>query len=214
MLLLLVGSPFFYFFYTLHRDRALDSLSQATTDMSRLVLQTLEQSAFETTPHTLTDVTARVAGARFVQRALIVDKTGRVVLSTDPRSGGQRVSRESPTCRVCHAQAPAARSPATIVTDQRGVEVFRTMRPVYNRPACYGCHPPGDRVNGVVMVDYSTDPVRGRSPGCCPKSAASNQHPLDRLGQRRRLGEGLVEPRPHVAIDEEVHPQEGDEIRQ
>lgn len=162
VLLLLVGSPFFYFFYTLHRDRALDSLNQATTDMSRLVLQALEQSAFEATPHTLTDVTARLADARFVQRALIVDKTGRVVLSTDPRSVGQRVSRESPTCRVCHAQAPAARGPATIVTDQRGVEVFRTMRPVYNRPACYGCHPPGDRVNGVVMVDYSTDPARGR----------------------------------------------------
>lgn len=162
VLLLLVGAPFFYLFYTLHRDRSIDSLNQATTDMSRLLVQAIEQSMFETSPHTLTDAVAQLADSEFVQRVLIVDKTGRVAVSTDPGAVGERVSRESPTCRVCHARSPASRTPATIVTDERGVEVFRTMRPVYNRPACYACHQPSDRLNGVLMVDYSTSAARAR----------------------------------------------------
>lgn len=162
VLLLIVGAPFFYLFYTLHRDRALDSLNQATTDMSRVLLHALERSMFETTPHALADATQRLADAPFVRRALVVDKTGRVVLSTDLRWVGQRVSRESPTCRVCHGEAAAARDSATIATDERGVAVFRTMRPVYNRPACHGCHAPGDRVMGVLMVDFSADPAWAR----------------------------------------------------
>lgn len=161
-LLLVVGTPFFYLFYTLHRDRSTDSLNEATTDMSRLLLEGIEQTMFEKNPHTVSDTVAQLANSDFVQRVLIVDKTGRVAVSTDPRAVGQHVSPESPTCRVCHVHSPATRSPATIVTDDRGVQVFRTMRPVYNRPACYGCHAPGDRLNGVLMVDYSTTAARAR----------------------------------------------------
>lgn len=162
LLLLLVGTPFFYLFYTLHRDRSIDSLIRATTDMSRLLVETIDQSTFERNPHTLTNTVAQLANSQFVQRVLIVDKTGRVAVSTDPRAVGQQVSRESPTCRECHARAPANRTPTTIVTDERGVEVFRTMRPVYNRAACHGCHAPGDRLNGVLMVDYSTTAARAQ----------------------------------------------------
>lgn len=161
-LLLLVGTPFFYLFYTLHRDRSIDSLTQATTDMSRLLVEAIDQTTFERSPHTLTSAVAQLAASQFVQRVLIVDKTGRVALSTDPRAVGLRVSRESPTCRACHARAPVRRSPTTIVSDDRGVEVFRTMRPVYNRPACHRCHAPGDRLNGVLMVDYSTTAARAQ----------------------------------------------------
>lgn len=162
LLLVVVGTPFFYLFYTLHRDRSIDSLTEATTDMSGLLTQAIERSMFDTNPHMLTNAVNELASSAFVQRVLIVDKTGLVALSTDPRAVGQRVSRESPTCRVCHARSPASRTSATIVTDERGAEVFRTMRPVYNRPACYGCHQPGDRLNGVLMVDYSTAVVRAR----------------------------------------------------
>ncbi len=162
LLLLLVGAPFFYLFFTLHRDRSIDSLRQATTDMSRLLVQGIEQSMFEQNPHTLADAVTQLSGSQLVQRILIVDKSGRVAVSTDPRAVGERVSPESPTCRVCHVHSPASRQPATIVTDERGVEVFRTMRPIYNRPACYRCHQPQDRLNGVLMVDYSTATMHAR----------------------------------------------------
>lgn len=162
LLLLLVGTPFFYLFYTLHRDRSIDSLIQATTDMSRLLVQVIEESMFERSPHRLTAAVSQLSNSELVQRVLIVDKRGRVAVSTDPRAVGQQVSHESPTCRACHTRSPASRTPATIVTEERGVEVFRTMRPVYNRPACYGCHPQNDQLNGVLMVDYSTTAVRAQ----------------------------------------------------
>ena len=41
--------------------------------------------------------------------------------------------------------------------------------------------------------------------GCCPNTAGSNQHPLDGLRRPRWTGEGIVQPRPQVTIDEQVH---------
>ena len=37
---------------------------------------------------------------------------------------------------------------------------------------------------------------------------------LDRGGERRRTRERVVEPRPEVAIHQEVHPEQGDQIRE
>ena len=162
LLLLLVGTPFFYLFYTLHRDRSIDSLQQATTDMSRVLAATIERSMFERHPHTLTSAVAQLVNPDLVQRVFIADKTGRIVVSSDPSLVGQRMSLDNPTCHVCHAQSPAGRQPATIVTNERGVEVFRTMRPVDNRPACYQCHAATGEINGVLMLDYSTAPMRAR----------------------------------------------------
>lgn len=162
LLLVVVGTPFFYLFYTLHRDRSIESLEQSTADMSRVLVQTIEHSMFEQSPHTLARAVSELADSELVQRVLIVDKSGQVVVSTDPRAVGQRVLRDSPTCRVCHARAPASRAPATIITDAGGTEVFRTMRPVYNRPACHACHSPSDVVNGILMLDYSTAAMRAR----------------------------------------------------
>jgi hypothetical protein len=43
---------------------------------------------------------------------------------------------------------------------------------------------------------------------------SEGQRLLDGLGRQRRRGERIVEPRPEAAIDEQVHPQQGDEIRE
>ena len=47
------------------------------------------------------------------------------------------------------------------------------------------------------------------------KLPGSNQHPLDRFRcEQRRRGKRLIEPRPQVTIRKQIHPQQGDEIRQ
>ncbi len=35
--------------------------------------------------------------------------------------------------------------------------VYTFLKPVYNSPECYGCHPPGNKVNGVMEVRISLD---------------------------------------------------------
>lgn len=162
LLLMLVGAPFFYLFYTLHRDRSIDSLKQATTDMSRVLVATIERPMFERQPHTLPDAVTRLVNPDLVQRVFVADKTGRVVVSSDPSLVGQRVVRESQSCRVCHERSPARREPATILTREPGVEVFRTMRPIFNRLECHRCHAPDEQLNGILMLDYSTAPMRAR----------------------------------------------------
>ena len=42
-----------------------------------------------------------------------------------------------------------------VETGADGEQVFRTMTPIANQPACTGCHPAEDRLNGVLYVDFS-----------------------------------------------------------
>jgi signal transduction histidine kinase len=42
-----------------------------------------------------------------------------------------------------------------VVTDTDGRPAFRTMTPILNQPACYDCHSPQDRINGVLYIDFS-----------------------------------------------------------
>src|SRR5580704_18756546 len=43
---------------------------------------------------------------------------------------------------------------------------------------------------------------------------SQSQSLLDRLRRQRWRGKRLMEPRPEVAVDEQIHPQQRDEIRQ
>ncbi len=42
-----------------------------------------------------------------------------------------------------------------MLTVASGERLFRNMNPIENRPPCYGCHTAEDRINGVLITDFS-----------------------------------------------------------
>jgi len=160
--LLLVGVPFFAFFYTFHRDQLVEGLASSTSSLSRLVESSLEAAMLRKTPHQLQEDVSRLAERSEVERIMILDPNGEVRVSSDPRTVGTRFDREhDPTCQVCHSLDRAQRQGATIASSSSG-EVFRTMTLILNQPRCHACHPEVDRVNGVLVMDISMASARQR----------------------------------------------------
>jgi len=53
-------------------------------------------------------------------------------------------------------QVPPDQAGSSRVIEARKGEVLRTVVPIRNRAECYGCHDPGHKINGVLILDYRT----------------------------------------------------------
>ncbi len=94
-----------------------------------------------------------------VRRAMVLDHDGVVRLSSSEADLGNRLSANSPTCRVCHEQTADAR-PRSVVLEEAGSEVLRSVLPIVNRPECHQCHDASKKLNGILILDVSLLPVQ------------------------------------------------------
>ena len=88
----------------------------------------------------------------------VVNAEGRVRITSDPRAIDQVIDKSSPECRICHERAPADRL-RSVTLVRPGGDVLRTTTPLLNRPACHRCHGDRARINGMLIIDHSLDPV-------------------------------------------------------
>ncbi len=161
--LMVVGLPFFYYFYDFHKQQLITGLRTSTTNLSKIVVSTLQTAMLMEEPHTLNDEIIRLSNEATVERIMILNKKGELRASSDPSMIGQVFDyRTDPLCIVCHQYSPVARKNTTIVMDSNGVEVFRNMNLIYNQPRCYGCHDMGDRINGILVMDLSMKEVQAQ----------------------------------------------------
>lgn len=98
----------------------------------------------------------------------IYDKTGRIVYSSDKKTVGKVVGKDSPSCRICHADSKPAEvlSKAknwTISKSHNEEKSLKFVLPIYNEPPCYtaSCHkhPRDQKILGVLETDFSTATV-------------------------------------------------------
>ena len=93
-----------------------------------------------------------------VERVMLLDRHGGARYASVPLQA-EDLSLSSPTCQACHRYPPEQRGSSRVI-DSRGGEVLRTVIPVRNREACYGCHDPSHRINGVVILDVNAEEIR------------------------------------------------------
>lgn len=89
----------------------------------------------------------------------VLANDGGVKISSDPAAVGRRIERTSPDCAICHERAAADRH-RSVTLLRPGGEVLRTVTPILNRPACHRCHGEEQRINGILVVDRSLDPIQ------------------------------------------------------
>jgi signal transduction histidine kinase len=97
-----------------------------------------------------------------VQSVYLLDRRGVVAASPRQEAVGTYIDQRSPVCQSCHLYPAPARPRSVVVNAPDGEPVFRTMTPILNRPACYGCHAPEQRLNGVLYVDFSMAGMNAR----------------------------------------------------
>jgi PAS domain S-box-containing protein len=83
----------------------------------------------------------------------IVDKRGEIKFSAHAAEVGRVLSKDDPTCRVCHDRGVSDRTQTVLLPSKDGGRVLRTITPLLNQPRCQGCHQ--ERVLGMVIMDLS-----------------------------------------------------------
>jgi PAS domain S-box-containing protein len=94
-----------------------------------------------------------------VEQLVLLDRSGVERYSSKPGTAGNDFRIDSPTCQACHRDPPERRGSSRVI-ETRGGAILRTVVPIRNREECHRCHDPGQKINGVLILDYNAGEVR------------------------------------------------------
>ena len=111
---------------------------------------------------------ARLAETPDIAAIRVYDKTGRIVMSAQPREIGAQVSADNETCRACHQDNRTITKAAILQSGKRTHEeqrpdVFRHLSVIENEPGCAAsschAHSADTTALGVLDLEMSTAPM-------------------------------------------------------
>lgn len=141
--------------YRFYRRQLVEELQKSAQDLSRITLEGLLKLAMlGQHPELLQEAIVSLGDEPPLLGILLLDRFGQVRFSSDPRKLGQRFTLESPGCQGCHE--PRTEPLDSIFYERDGEQVFRTAMVVPNRRDCHACHDPDNRINGILVIDFST----------------------------------------------------------
>lgn len=155
LVLILLLAPFNWLQYQFQRQAAIADLSQLAVTTGAVAGHSLEGAMLTNNRPAIQNTVDSVAQAPDVQTVFLLNPQAIVAASPGGKLNGQPLDRASSVCQGCHRFPPEGRPRSIVVTAADGRPVFRTMTPIFNRPACVGCHSSQDRLNGALYVDFS-----------------------------------------------------------
>jgi signal transduction histidine kinase len=93
-----------------------------------------------------------------IERVRIFDTQGLIHFSSHPDERGQRVSTEELSRNSVEAD-PAMLTRGPTATN------YTLVQPMFNQPACFSCHDPGQRILGMLQVSLSLGPTQQQLAG-------------------------------------------------
>lgn len=159
---LLVVIPLASGLYLLSRyqyERTITARRAAAELENRILEAALRHQMLTRDRRLMTQILEEVGRHPEVRRAMVIDHSGVVRLSSRELDLGVRLSRDSPTCLVCHSKTPDERERWVLLHDD-GVDVLRSVRPIENRPECHQCHNSAAKLNGILILDVSLAPIQ------------------------------------------------------
>ncbi len=104
-----------------------------------------------------------------IKHIRMINKTGRIIFSTQEDEIGKMVDKNAEACNMCHAgETPqvhaSSMNRSRLFIDKDGKEVLGLAKAIYNQESCYNAschfHPKEFRVLGVLDVTVSLDTMR------------------------------------------------------
>ena len=103
----------------------------------------------------LRDALVSVAGTGVIDKVALISQDGTVASSSNPSEAGQRAEgSQVGTVLVSGVESMEFEKHGT-------TQVFHAVTPVFNEPACQGCHDPGKTVLGAIDVTIGTTVLTG-----------------------------------------------------
>lgn len=86
----------------------------------------------------------------------IINREGVVKFSSRHEQIGTKLSKSMAQCQLCHQNLSQVKKLIIETEDEMGNPVLRSVSPIYNEKPCFACHPPSDKILGVLFVDHPT----------------------------------------------------------
>jgi PAS domain S-box-containing protein len=150
-------SLFFLVMVFTNRARTMQRFEFQATQMGELVEDWLEHEMLEGNQTTVLEVMSSLSSQPYLKGVYVLNKEGYVKFSSDGSSVGKHFDIHDATCQICHQVKPALRSKSTIFRKGSG-RVFRTVTPLVNKVQCHSCHGSSQKINGVLIADFSMLP--------------------------------------------------------
>lgn len=166
---LVIGGGSFWILQGFYRKEMIRSLASSTTAQGELLEQSLRYSMHARALDLLAGMVQSLADQKDVENVMILNKKGVIRFASDPEQKGRVLSRSDPTCNICHMHGPSIRGRTVEFKTENGERVFRNVNPILNSESCYECHSPEDKMNGVLIVDYSMAGIESSLKGSAGK---------------------------------------------
>lgn len=133
-----------------------------TAQLGRAVELALRQSMLRTPDLALRETLADVERTPGVRRVWVIDKNGRVAHAADRAMIGRALDKKKDAvCNVCHSDGVVPEARTLFTRDEAGTPILRHVRPIANENACWGCHDSNIRLNGILLLEQSTQSFSG-----------------------------------------------------
>ena len=150
-----------YFRYDRYQRLLMSNLERAATTANEIIESGLQQAMMANDFAAVREIVADIGSQRDVTEVFLLDKQGRVTVSTGSPAEGAELDRSGATCQVCHQTQAASRSGSAVTDLGDGVSAYRNANAIENAPRCRRCHSAEDsRILGVLISDLDMEPVR------------------------------------------------------
>jgi PAS domain S-box-containing protein len=148
-----------YVYSAHHFNTLLESDRATALAQGELMRAALEHQMIENDRSLIAELVRGFGREARVRNLLLLDRTGVVRYSSHAPMPADDLHIDSPTCQACH-RLPAEERGSSRVIETEGGTLLRTVIPFPNREACYRCHDPSHRINGVMILDLDAGGIR------------------------------------------------------
>jgi PAS domain S-box-containing protein len=154
-ILAIAMSAVFVVQYRWFQREMMERLGLASTPLSDVIKGSLKHAMQTRDPSEVAAIIENVSRQKGVIKVFIVDKKGEIRASPVREEIGRMIPPDDPTCLICHRVQADNRQKTVVFTAPGGERIFRNVNPIANEPECVRCHGPKDRLNGVLISDFS-----------------------------------------------------------
>jgi signal transduction histidine kinase/HAMP domain-containing protein len=148
-----------YLYSRRHFQTLLETARATALSQSELIKVALEHQMMENDRSLIDKMIRSFGNEPGVAAVVLLDRQGQARYTSVPLGAGNDLTLGSPTCQACHRFPPEQRTSSRVI-ETRGGQILRTVVPIRNREACFQCHDPIRKINGVLIVDTDAGAIR------------------------------------------------------
>lgn len=160
--LILLLAPLNWLQYERQRRTGMRELKLLAAATGAIAATSLESAMLTKNRASIQAIIDSVGQAIGTPTIYLLNTEAEVAASAGGLHNGEQLDQQGDNCQRCHRIPAEERPQGVVAMNEAGEAVFRTMTPIPNRPACYRCHSPANRLNGVFYMDFSLTGLNSR----------------------------------------------------